>query len=729
MCGAGVDVVLARELATGREAMFADVDTLTTLALRRMADGTKIVRRIGKPREAQVELVDIGADERMRLDRTFSLAVQQARGAWFLPEKQRIRCGRINLPAYYRSDPRFAATIVEEDVASTLLADAPEAVYCWAVLEPLADALFHAFDLRGPMAGRLSRAEHMAAWESIDTCFAALNFAAGPALDRMRVGNGWSQLRVPEQLAIKQEVLAHIAAGIRDETAARYRIWALQPLLERFYAKAKNGTPLMRSVLSKPSQRTLAAFFGGDWLAFLNYLDERPHPDERIATSLPTPRLFVAAPAEVETVAAKHGIAPEEVQRMLTAFWGQPAGISPVLTRAHVLHEYWLEFDAIHAQQAPTMPSLWGLVADDSTLRIVDPPDDETVPINVPGRYRALLSSALQRRIQSAWDTIVLPQWPDRLVSSELPHAFLAVAFGPALRFWHGAALTAWFLCEGPSSRTDMAGLAKYHERDLAAMDALDCPIDAALFPALVTAQECLSEPIPIDEASHVSQRTVGGLTFSITVTTSTRTRREGFEQLRDVVTAGRREWARRHLANYLRQRWEGDLREVAQEFYKLFEEKGRAPATRQVARMAAETANAWFGGNLASLYTAIGEKAPIKPKANRLLPLDSSAFVIKVFTALGGRPTRWKELAATIVGAERAQQDATWRSHGVLKHLAERSIRFVQLWEALHRPPTLKEFGEARFVAEAYTLDSGTSAAWARYATTIAGCIDGSTL
>jgi hypothetical protein len=62
----------------------------------------------------------------------------------------------------------------------------------------------------------------------------------------------------------------------------------------------------------------------------------------------------------------------------------------------------------------------------------------------------------------------------------------VAEAIGPALSFWHECALTARFVCEGPFSRTDMAGLAQYHRLQLQALRQLDMPIDSRLFEELI---------------------------------------------------------------------------------------------------------------------------------------------------------------------------------------------------------------------------------------------------
>lgn len=104
---------------------------------------------------------------------------------------------------------------------------------------------------------------------------------------------------------------------------------------------------------------------------------------------------------------------------------------------------------------------------------------------------------------------------------------------------------------------------------------------------------------------------------------------------------------------------------------------------------------------------------APVAPARRCILRQDASAFAHRVFAAIGGKTTRWEDLAATIKGNDRAQQDAEWHAHQNREKLAEESLRYVQLREALDRPPTLKEFGLTRFVFYAPVLDTELIEKW----------------
>jgi hypothetical protein len=91
-----------------------------------------------------------------------------------------------------------------------------------------------------------------------------------------------------------------------------------------------------------------------------------------------------------------------------------------------------------------------------------------------------------------------------------------------------------------------------------------------------------------------------------------------------------------------------------------------------------------------------------------------------RVFHALGGKPTSWNEIAKTIVGNDRKGQDEAWRAHGSRKRLAELSVWFVQLRETTGAPPTLKEFGTAKFSQLSSILADEPEKAWRLYSQAI---------
>ena len=140
---------------------------------------------------------------------------------------------------------------------------------------------------------------------------------------------------------------------------------------------------------------TLSGFFGGDWLRFLEYLGETPHPAEEIVTAIPESELFTSG------TAGKTPKAAVGVQATAEA--------SLVEERVAVLKAYWRQFDDLHSRQAPGMPSLWGLVEEDHTgVRIRwEGPDWFT-----PKLYQHVLSPELSAKIDEKWSTVMLARWP-----------------------------------------------------------------------------------------------------------------------------------------------------------------------------------------------------------------------------------------------------------------------------------------------------------------------------
>ena len=122
-----------------------------------------------------------------------------------------------------------------------------------------------------------------------------------------------------------------------------------------------------------------------------------------------------------------------------------------------------------------------------------------------------------------------------------------------------------------------------------------------------------------------------------------------------------------------------------------------------------------WFGIRI-PLFAAFGEKTPVQPSRNRLLPQDIQAFMWRAFQSLGGKSTSWSDLAKTVVTNDRTRQDAEWRAYGYRTKLADLSVIYVQVWKALGKPPSVKEFGLARFKSNASAIGDDLEAAWEVY-------------
>lgn len=654
-------------------------DLLAAVARHALAGAYGITTRDRQgPNQAEiVTVVGLTAAQRERLSTRYDLGAQEARGAWYLPERLRLRPGFVNLTGLVDRQPRFAVSLARDQSAATRPRDNADALFAWSIAIPFFEALYAPIDVR-TATGKLQSSEiQRGAWAAIDALYADLGLDLVDAIAPMRYGSGWGRLHIDAQQQIRTNFVSAIRSRVTDETVARWRARHTKSLADAFYRKAKRGTPLARTVLTKTLQAPLAGLFGGDWIAFLNYLGEAANDGEQITTTLPKERIFVTTQDKTATVAAAQGLPVDEVERMLAAYLGEQAGqTSPVLERVAAMRRWWDYFDAAHANQRSGMPSLWGLV-EDGWIRVYAD-NGPTVEL-----YRRFIPTDLCADIERLWDGITLPRWPERIVSEFTPHHQLADAFGPALAFWDAAALTCWFICEGPFSRTDLAGLENHQRRELHDLTEMGFPISDALFTDLAAAESQLG---PVQELWD----DLGFPDSIASIRISRGSRRDGFEILNDIVTRHRRAWADTHLDAYLAVRWETELRTVAREYSRRTASRGgKAPTIKQFAAVGADAANHWFGGDLARLYAGVGERAAVTPRRVDLLVGDPAGFVRTVYRILGGGPPLSDHESMTDGGARNRQYQ--------LERLATQATKYLQLYEALDRPPTPKEFGSDR--------------------------------
>lgn len=696
---------LALEERHGRHAHFIQLDVLVEDLLRRALNGEQLIAFDRVHGKNAVSILGLNAEQRALVDEHFVLAQQQATGSWSLPEEAALDIGEVNLAFHFRAHPRFATGIAGDERGKVKFHGSTDALFIWSVLEPLFGRLFLPFHLRGDDLGKKDRDWQLTAWGETDAFLNALGFDVSEALAPLRYGGGWSKLRAPEQLRAKQVVMQSLVKQASRPHAARYRAFQVHRLLSRYYQQAKKGSPKRQQVLTKDFQRVLAGFFGGDWLSFLAYMEEAPHPDERIATALPETRLMVVDKNRVAAAAEAHGLPIEEVQRAVASFWGTDQNTSPVEERLEAMRNFWREFDGVHARQRPGMPPLWGLV-DDGRIQL-----SNGQPYR-PGLYRTLFSGPLLQTIDRLWANCMLARWPERVVSALSPHSTMAESFGAALNIWHGCALTAWFICEGPSSRTDLAGLGDYYRNDLTELERLGCPIDPSLFAELTEAESRLGPPEPMSDAMHATHHEIAsGIDLAISV--SSGIRRDGFEHLRDIISRYRGAWCQKYLGEYLRGRWETEVRDAARDFHLIHERKGKPPTLKEFAPHAVLPTNHWFGGDITQLYRMIGEKSPVEAKHRNIMPVDRAGFVRLVLDRLNALPGLALPRSSGAGGHDARERDQErWN----LQWLAEESLLFLQLEEALGRPPTLDELGRERFEYRAVPLAPEMDKAWDQY-------------
>ena len=679
---------------------FDFLDALITSVLIRSLQGARIISMTeNEVYENSLNIEGLTPEQREFLSVSYSLEQQQSKGAWFLPDKASLGGGVANFPSYLSEGFRFPHALASLQRGKVLLKDSAEAIFFWAVLGPLFERLIYPFELRGRLCGSLLAEDEEEAWSEVAIFLDSLGFQVSAEMSVLR--GKWKNLPdAASQLGAKQQFLRVLGSIADSRIGTRYRLFMFRSLIEQYYKKSKaDGRVKRKQALTKPFQTTLSGFFQGDWLGLLDYLGEQPHPEEQIVTALPKTPLRVKGASRAAEIAASQGISTEEVERIAAALWGESAGTSPVEARISALRKFWDAFDEIHAKQETGMRPLWGLVEENGSIAFER---NAETPYQ-PSLYRELFSSELINEIESLWGNIMLTKWPDRIVTEPFPHRLMAETFGPALFFWQSCALTAWFICEGPYSRTDMAGLAHHQRRELHDLKEMQTPISEQLFVELIEGETRLG---PEEAITRNESTTEVGHGVSFTISMSAGTRRKGFEILRDIITRHRRSWANQYLNTYLRARWESEIKAAANAFNLLLGEKGgKAPTLKQFARSAALPTNHWFKGNVSGLYRTIGEKTPAEPTKLTLMPKDKPAFVRQVFENLPSLQFQMYE--------GRISDDTSQDYYR--KELAELAIRFVQLEEALGRPPEMKEIGE-KFLYRSNVLSADQGEAWRIY-------------
>ena len=669
--------------AEGDREEFADYDRVVAGLFDRVLRGKPIVdlEPANRRTESDVVTLKISDDEREVVASVLEPKAQQARGSWYVPDADKPLIGMVEFARWAASEPRFSISAADAQRAAVRL-DTPDAVAIWGALEPVMEMVYLPLKLRSGYWLGDRRPEQMEKdWATVDATYEALAIDTGP-LGVFKDGRRWASLSIEEVIAARQALLEAWESAPTD-VGERAIIPLISSLVDRYYQKARDGKARRIRVMNKGLERALSGTFGGDWLAFVRYLGEEVHPAEQIATVVEPTSLLDSGRDRAARAAEATGVPVEEIERMLAAYWGGQED-SPVEQRAQVMRNWWHAFDALHARQAPGMPSLWGLVGDrfEDTGQNFD-----------DGRYTRrgyrMLPPELNARIEELWGTAVLPRWPEALVSEPYPHASFAETLGAGIAFWHEVALTCWFICEGPYSRTDIGDMPSYYDRQIKALEEFN-PIDHAMFADLREGEKRLTER-PASEGDTTEHDVGGGLGISVTISMGP-TKKNGFEHLRDVVTRYRRAWADEHLARYLRGRWERDLRAVGDRYHRHVADKGKPPTPKQFAKLAEQAANHWFGGDLAHVASSLGLAAPDPQHRRRLLPADRAAFVARVRNLLGGQ--RWEDSPEDM---DRDERERLLR----LSELAEHAPAAVQVWEATGEKPPLKGASGARYRLE----------------------------
>lgn len=700
-----------------KRSSFSDIDSAVTLWIQSALRGNRIAEVVPAAKKSErdrVELtVGLSDDERSAVNDHFDASNQEKRGSWHLPKDEPISLGLMHTSHWRNQNERFFLSLASRESVSPSFANSPDAVALWT-LEPLFEDLYMPLKLRSTFGlGKKSVEQQEKYWLAISPLYSALGIDDAP-LDGFRIHSGWSTLTTEETIARKTR-LVDAWREAPENAADRYRVYRIGELIDRYYSKAKGGKATRKQVLTKAHGRTLTAYFGGDWLEFLAYLGEQPHPNEEVVTQLPETKILVGSTEKTAAVASEVGVPAEDVEKMLASFWGQSDHQSPIDLRVSAMTRYWRAFDAAHAAQAPGMVPLWGFV-DEGHAYV------RSLEANgyAADSFRSKLEADLIREIENLWRTTALSKFPDRVVSEPFPHAAMAKAFGPALELWHGIGLTAWFICEGPYSRTDIGGMEEYYAKPLAELDRLGFPLDLQMFAELKKVRSKLKP-----ERQKSSSRAMPEIgDFSITISTGSGERLKGFEKLRDVITAYRQRWENLYLADYLRRICEDELRTAGKEFSRSAAQRGKDPTLKMFAKDALPVAKNWFAGDLGKVYAAIGQSSPEIIRNELRLPDDVKRFVRDVFYRLGGEDfDDSNRMMRSSEEIERFHENRERFAH--FSRLAEKSPLFVQTYEALGTRPSLKEFGRTNFAVSRDLSDEEVERQWIEYCDIVETVID----
>lgn len=705
LSGATPAQALELEKSHSRNEKFIVLDNLISEFAARSLRGERIVSMSDDEiRGGTIRIHNLSSDQSEFIRENFDFARQRERGNWTLPEKTNIDVGWLNLTNYFGDFSYFPLNAAGSEACRVELQKSPEAVFLWSVFSPFMEKFLYPINLRSSLVGAYDLEELKSIWEDLDEFYSGIGITGVEEMNVFRFRGGWSKLTTrAAQLEAKQKLLAGLSTKITPLTGTLYRLYAVRSLIEQYYKKAKaDGIVKRKQVVTKAFQPYLSGYFGGDWLSLVEYLGERPHPDEQIVTALPKPQIYAGGAAKAKEIAQQQGIPADEMAKIAAALWQKPSGASPIEERTACLKKYWEVFDQLHARQKSGMKSLWGLIDEAGRIDFETPRDD----IYHPGLYLELLPADLILDIETLWATTMLNKYPESIVSEPFPHFVMANVLGPALSFWQNCALTAWFLCEGPYSRTDMEGLEHHQRYNLAKLEDMSAPIDKALFADLIEAEKKLGPEESIDKEKQIDTLDFG---ITISMSVSGGSRRAGFEKLRDIITRHRRAWTQKYFEQYLKQLWESEISQAANAFFlKMSEKSGKPPTVKQFVSTASSPTKNWFGGDISLLYTAIGERIPFTPQKRFLMPKDKISFVKNVAKFL---PSKDFNYFGQQAGEENQKQ--------YVEELAMKALSFIQLYEAIGEMPSLKDFS-TKFKYHSPVLHEDENQAWEIYTAVI---------
>ena len=582
----------------------------------------------------------------------------QGRGAWYLPDRATVRTGWLNALATAASATRYFGNETAVQATPTELSSTPDGTAIWSLLEPFADDLWGPVRLRFDATAPKEPERQREAWAAAEATLSELGLDLPTA--PFTYGGQWAASSRDERLALIGDYADALAMQLSADVCDRWTLQRLRTLAQAYLRKSKKGPADSTEVLTKAHQRTLIGLFGGDWFEFVAHVGEQPSPGEQRHTELPAPRIFIPAsqPAAAGTVSSS------ELQAIQAAVLGGADNVNAVPERVDLLRTWWLEITDTYRRHTPQDGSYLGLLG--GGLFSVDDYRMESPA------YLAqhVLSQDTVTSTQRLWDGRVFGRWPHRIASEFNPQALAAETFGLAGTVWHNIMLSCWYSTEGPYALVPISTAQEHYANDLKVLSDLGFPIEEDLFDLLRQTDDALGPPGPIERTEQVSD--------TVNFTMSIGERRDGYQQLRDIVVRHLDRWNEAHLDTYLESRWRHDVEAVANEISRAHT-RGKKLTNKQLGKMAAPAANHWFCGDIRALLRSVGEPAPFAPERIDLLVGDPLAFVEHLYVRLGGRPPE-------LWGTDDDASAELWTR----RQMAREALRWIQHREASGEWPTL---------------------------------------
>lgn len=641
------------ERGAGRSARFQPLDSLLESVIERMLGAQEVAKFVLDRNRPGFTLLGIDHSELQLIRNNYSAPSLESRGCFFLPDEVAVS-SIIQFPFVYRRWPRFAARITTEVAVTVQAEGSADAVFAWGVLLPIAELLYTPLRVSGRFDRERTLNGLIEEWPQTAVLLADLGFDVAGMGIAQKTGR-WNN----QQMWRRAQILSRLQ--YKPGLGSLIRIALVRLLVARYYSKVdKKGYVTRKRILTKEYEQLLVGVFGGSWPAFVDYLGETPHPDDA-ADHEPPPRLALITDE----------LAPAIQARVATA------------------RSYWDIVGEVERRQRSTERLARALVPDSEDYLYADGRSGRLI---LEDGWKRCLPPDLNSAVMELWGTQYWPQTPQRIVTAPNPHFNLALAIGPAIRFWHGAHLTAWYMCRGGWSRTTLADLRRYYERDLLELSRLECPVEPSLLKRIADAERLLG---PAREVVGKHELIQSG-SVRISIGTDISSERDGFEAARDVIATAREEWTRLYLTTYLQRRAHEDLESANRFYWRAVADRTKPPTIKQFTGSAGSLADNWLGGDLEAAYVIIGATSPIHAELVGRRSLPRLEFVQKLLEGLGGRNLNLDPVSAG------------YREAWEVVSMANAGLRYLQAREGTGGKP---QFKDVHRIVERYVAIRGADA------------------